>query len=174
MQSSPERWVPVVGHEDAYQVSDKGRVRSVDREVAGCGGSSRTVKGRILRPGTHRNGYLYVNLCQAGKQSSKYVHRLVLESHVGTCPEGMEACHFDDDKTNNALANLRWGSKSENRLDSVRNGSHLHSRKNQCPHGHGYTVTNTALYSRVDGGVARHCRECRREHSRKHRARVRQ
>jgi len=45
------------------------------------------------------------------------VHRLVLEAFVGPCPDGMEACHLDSDKTNNRVSNLRWDTHLENMRD---------------------------------------------------------
>ena len=48
------------------------------------------------------------------------VHRMVLEAFVGPCPEGMECCHEDGDKSNNRLSNLYWGTHKENSDDSVR------------------------------------------------------
>ena len=48
--------------------------------------------------------------------------RLVLEAFVGPCPSGMECCHYDDNQRNNVLSNLRWGTKSDNAMDRVRNG----------------------------------------------------
>lgn len=50
------------------------------------------------------------------------VHRLVLEAFVGPCPEGMMACHADDNPTNNNLSNLRWGTIHDNLADAYRNG----------------------------------------------------
>jgi hypothetical protein len=53
------------------------------------------------------------------------VHRLVLETFVGSCPEGMEGCHGDGDKTNNALLNLRWDTPKSNTCDRIRHGTKL-------------------------------------------------
>lgn len=52
------------------------------------------------------------------------VHRLILEAFVGSCPEGMEACHWNDDPTDNRLENLRWDTHRANGADMVRNGHH--------------------------------------------------
>jgi hypothetical protein len=54
---------------------------------------------------------------------SRYVHRLVLETFVGPCPEGMEACHYDGDRSNNALSNLRWDTRAANAADRIRHGT---------------------------------------------------
>ncbi len=62
-------------------------------------------------------GYYYVILTWR----PVLVHRLILEIFVGPCPEGMCACHFDDDPKNNALSNLRWGTPQDNTDDKIRN-----------------------------------------------------
>jgi hypothetical protein len=78
---------------------------------------------------------------------------------VGPRPEGLEGCHWNDDPTDNRVDNLRWGTRSANVLDSVRNGTHHMARRTHCPQGHAYTPENTYLYP-PDGRRA--CRECRR------------
>lgn len=67
-------------------------------------------------------GYFKVNISKSGKIHQKKVHRLLLEIFVGPCPPNGECCHFDDNRSNNDLSNLRWGTRRENSLDAVRNG----------------------------------------------------
>lgn len=117
MPEPDEQWVPVVGYEALYEVSDLGRVRSFDRVASN--GSHR--KGRVLTPTGIR--YLHVTLSLgAGVKVQQAVHRLVLEAFTGACPAGMEALHRDDDPTNNGLSNLRWGTHIENTVDKISNG----------------------------------------------------
>jgi len=77
----------------------------------------------------------------------------------------MDSCHWDDDPANNRLENLRWGTRSENRKDSVRNGTHNMASKTHCPQGHPYTAGNTYVYP----GGNRACNECRRAYRDAHR-----
>lgn len=135
-----EIWKPVVGHEGAYEVSNLGRVRSIDRVVKRkhwdrYSGTMMLVDytycGRVLRPGDRQAGHVSVAI---GKGNSRDVHLLVLEAFVGPCPEGHEACHHDDNPVNNVVWNLRWGTRSSNLLDAVRNGKrpvgeHHHNAK---------------------------------------------
>lgn len=123
-----EVWKPVVGYEGRYDVSDLGRVRSLDRVeeyLRQDQYSGRTLvirrfhRGRLLRAGRTASGHLSVVL---GRGQTKQVHVLVLEAFVGPCPEGLECCHHDDDPSNNRLGNLRWGTRSDNLNDAVRNG----------------------------------------------------
>lgn len=67
-------------------------------------------------------GYLTVNLGRGNERSKQLIHRLVLETFVGVCPDGMECRHLDGDATNNNLSNLRWGTHAENIRDSQRQG----------------------------------------------------
>ncbi|MCV7114009.1 NUMOD4 motif-containing HNH endonuclease [Mycolicibacterium setense] len=128
-----ERWLPVVGLEGSYAVSDLGRVCSVDRIVTRSDGNTQHIAGpRIIRLATHRSGHLQVALYRNGKRSTRYVHRLVLEVFTGACPGGLEACHWNDEPTDNRLENLYWGTKRQNRLDRVRNSRRHNPRKSRC------------------------------------------
>ena len=74
-----------------------------------------------LSPGSR--GYLRVNLTPLiGKAQTFRVHRLVLISFVGACPEGMEARHLNGVKDDNCIENLVWGTPEENRQDNHRLG----------------------------------------------------
>lgn len=53
------------------------------------------------------------------------VHRLVLEAFEGVCPKGKDGLHWDDDKMNNDINNLYWGTRSQNEIDRLRNGRHV-------------------------------------------------
>ncbi len=115
-----ERWKPVVGY-PGYEVSDLGRVRSIDREVHTKKGWRR-YKGKLLSPGpTGKFGHLTVAL---GKGNSQYVHVLVLTAFVGECPPGCESLHGDSDPSNNKLSNLRWGTKGDNMRDRAAAGNY--------------------------------------------------
>ena len=136
MSQSNEKWLPVAGYAGMYEVSNHGRVRSLDRIVRVTADQSRVARGRILSPGPHRGGYKLINLSRDGHRKSATVHKLVLEAFVGTAPSGMEACHADGDPANNRLDNLRWGTSTENNFDIVRHGNHYQSNKTHCPRGH--------------------------------------
>lgn len=81
-------------------------------------------KWRVLSPYINPDGYAVVSLCRNRQSYIHYVHRIVLESFVGPCPTGMQACHFPDRmRSNNSIANLRWGTWYDNYNDSVVHGT---------------------------------------------------
>ena len=124
-----ENWKPVVGFEGAYEVSDQGNVRSIDRsyEQISRHGTKymHSKKGRLLRPGRTSSGHLSVAL---GRGNSRTVHSLVMEAFVGPRPDKMEICHNNGNPADNRLENLRYATRSENILDAVKLGT-WHSEK---------------------------------------------
>jgi hypothetical protein len=75
---------------------------------------------RKLKPS--KGGRYSVNLCRDGRHYTRRIYRLVLETFIGPCPPGKEACHYDDDQSNNRLYNLRWDVHENNCADRSRNG----------------------------------------------------
>ena len=155
-----ERWKPVTGHEGIYEVSNHGRVRSVDRTVTRSDGQVHRRKGKLLRTPLNQRGYQVVNLCIQGKCQIRTVHSLIAETFIGTRPEGMEVCHNDGIKTNNRVDNLRYGTRSDNTLDKVRHGTHNNAVKTQCPRGHELFAENIPPSSAKRG--YRNCLACDR------------
>jgi hypothetical protein len=109
-----EVWRPVLGHEDFYEVSSHGRVRSKDREVKCSRGSNiRLWKGRVLKSiVAATRGYEQVSLSCSGKTHKVYVHRLVAEAFLKGMDETVN--HINGDKRNNKVNNLEWCSYSDN------------------------------------------------------------
>ncbi len=115
-----EEWRNVVGLEGLFEVSNKGRVRSVSRFVERSRGKPFWLEGRIRKPLVHQNR---AYLCYRGK--NRAVHHLVLEAFVGPKPDGMECCHFPDrNPLNNCLENLRWDTSKANSDDMRIHGTH--------------------------------------------------
>ena len=119
-----ERWKWVVGYEGLYEVSDLGRVRSVDRVVKHYRGGPKKLAGKILRFGpSGRAGHLMVSLCKEGVQRKGHIHRLVAVAWIGPCPEGCEVRHGPNGVADNSVSNLSYGTRSENHLDKRRDGT---------------------------------------------------
>ena len=103
-----EEWKPVVGYEDFYEVSDLGRVKSLNYRNTGKEGFLKPTPAKI-------GGYLQVGLCKNGNQETCRVHILVMRAFVGECPAGYEVDHYDWNPMNNMLENLSYQPKGVNR-----------------------------------------------------------
>lgn len=109
-----EEWRPIESS-PGYEVSDLGRVRSYrDRQ----GHPSAEPRIMVLQATIH--GYLWIKL---GRQRQAAVHRLVADAFLGPRPPGMECRHLDGDRSNAALGNLAYGTRSENYQDRKRHGT---------------------------------------------------
>jgi hypothetical protein len=126
-----EHWLPVAGYEGFYEVSDLGRVRSLDRIVRGAPGHGvRLHRGRVLRQfhgqrRRRRDGirpYLVVRLSRDGVKTLHKVHRLVGEAFLGPLPEGMETRHGPAGTLENGVVNLSFGTAAQNSADQDRDG----------------------------------------------------
>src|SRR6266850_7571002 len=95
-----ERWLPVIGHEGLYEVSDFGRVRRMPQ-------ARPHLPGHIVYM-SYWAGYPKVGLWRGGKCRYAWVHRLVMEAFVGPRPYGCEVDHIDRNPSNAALENLRY------------------------------------------------------------------
>ena len=171
-----EVWKPIPGWQEYYEASSLGRIRSFDREVNTRGGGKRIIRGRVLKPGKNAQGYPQVSLVVNGKVTPKLVHRLIALTFYGVRPDGFETRHLDDNKENNCLTNLAYGTKSENMRDKVRNGRHHNSSKTCCVNGHEFSEKNTRIVVRQDrgGALERCCRACMRDAQRVRRERMKE
>ncbi len=156
MPANFESWLPVVGYEGLYEVSDLGRVRSLSRNRRDGRGY---LPGRVLRPGPQRRGYLTVSLTDAdGCVRSRRVHQLVLGAFVGPRADGMEVLHNNDVPGDNRLVNLRYGTRSDNQRDIYRNGRRGMHSVAYCPCGH--VFGDEPVYRDPNNG-RRSCSGCR-------------
>ena len=106
-----EKWKDIAGYDGLYQVSDKGNVRSHKR-----------TPGMILKQSPTNCGYMKVQLYKNAKGKMHYVHRLVAQAFLPNPQGKSEINHIDGNKTNNALSNLEWSSRSENQLHAIDHG----------------------------------------------------
>lgn len=96
--------ISIKDYEDFYQVSNLGRVRSVDK-VDSLG---RLIRGKIKASTNNGNGYLVVNLKNNGKQKMVTIHRLVAEAFIPNPYNLPQINHKDENKLNNKVENLEW------------------------------------------------------------------
>lgn len=100
------RWASIKEFEE-YEISDTGCIRRGNK---------------VLKASINAQGYLQISLCSNGRRRVCTVHRLLAEAFLPN-PKGLEVVrHLDDNKLNNALSNLCWGSYSDNVQDAKANG----------------------------------------------------
>jgi hypothetical protein len=120
-----EIWRDIAGYEGYYQVSNFGRVRSLDK-MQNYNGSARLHKGKILKPGNDSKGYLIVSLSKNNRAVTKTIHRLVAMAFLENQNNLPCVNHKDEDKENNFVfvnkdgsvdlnkSNLEWCTVSYN------------------------------------------------------------
>jgi hypothetical protein len=113
-----EIWKPVVGYEGFYEVSNLGRVQSLDRM---CLHQNRFLKGKVLSQKTNRGGYHVVHL-RSKFESHPTVHKLVAESFLPNPNKKPTVNHIDGVKTNNQVCNLEWATHSEQMTHAISTG----------------------------------------------------
>lgn len=124
--NSTEIWKDIPGYEGWYQVSSTGRVKSMARSTptrnrwGPCtyNQPEKEIQGRI-----DRYGYRRFSLTVNGKTSHLFVHTAVALAFIGPRPTpNHQVAHWDGDKLNNTVENLRWATVKENAQDKIRHG----------------------------------------------------
>lgn len=147
--TSDEKWLPVVGFEGYYQVSDLGRVYSIRTK-------------RIMRQSIVANRYPGVRLKVDGAGKTLRTHVLVALAFIGPRPDmggvRVDVCHNDGDPLNPALSNLRYDTHRNNQRQMTTDGTSNASRTH-CKRGHEFTPDNTWHHSAKNRAL-RTCRAC--------------
>jgi hypothetical protein len=117
-----EIWKDIKGYEGLYQVSNLGRVRSLDRYVRHKKiGSIRLLKGKIMSPTVSSStGYLVTTLYNKGKGKQVTIHRLVAEAFIPNPIEKTEINHINGIRDDDRVENLEWVNRSENQLHAYK------------------------------------------------------
>lgn len=120
-----ELWKDIRGFEGLYQISNLGRVRSIERWITYTQTNQfdkvgtkirRKLPSRILSPRRTKGGYLRVQLCN----KDYYIHRLVCSNFIRPLEPKEEINHKDGNKTNNSLDNLEIVSRIENQNHAIK------------------------------------------------------
>jgi hypothetical protein len=103
-----EKWRDIPEYEGVYQVSNLGRVKSLNYNGTG--------KEKVMKPITDKDGYLFVTLCKNRNKKMYKVHRLVAQAFIpNNDPEHKtEVNHINEDKTDNRTCNLNWMTRKQN------------------------------------------------------------
>lgn len=129
-----EIWKPIKDYEGLYEVSNMGRVRSLDRGNIDSTGRKQHFKGMILKQGKDNSNYLVVVLSKNGKTKTFRVHRLVAEAFIPN-PENKPCVdHINTIRTENEVANLRWATYEENNNNELTNKKQSFYAKNRKHH----------------------------------------
>lgn len=136
-----ENWKDISGYEGLYQVSDWGRVKSLNYHRSGA--------ERLLVGVKNRYGYLVVSLYKDGKAKMYKVHRLVARAFIPN-PDGLpQVNHRDEDKTNNIATNLEYCDAAYNSNYGTRNERVSKAKRNDP------TKSKAVFQYTLDGSLVR-------------------
>lgn len=110
-----EEWRDIKGFEGMYQISNLGRVKSLERLSI----QNHLLPEKILRTAHAQSGYVDVSLYKDGKRYHRKPHRLVAEAFIPNPDNLPEVDHIDTNKDNNCVDNLHWVTHSENHLNPL-------------------------------------------------------
>lgn len=114
-------WRDIEGYEGKYQVSNTGRVRSLNYNGTG--------KTKVLKPCISNMGYKLISLWKNGKGKSYLVHRLVAQAFLPNPNNYPMINHIDENKANNQVSNLEWCTNKYNINYGTRNERASNSMK---------------------------------------------
>lgn len=104
-----EIWKDIIGYEGMYQVSNSGKVKSVDRMI-----NNHFYKSQIIKPYDNGRGYYKIKLCKNGKIKHFYLHRLVAQAFLEDYSPLLEINHINHNKKDNNINNLELVSHLDN------------------------------------------------------------
>lgn len=121
-----EKWRAIKGWEGAYEVSDRGRVRSIERMRASKTPAGmpceQKVKPRVLKQRRKRNGYMSVCLSRDGRHWYPNVHRLVADAFLPPHGDAEVVNHLNLNRADNRAENLEWCTQRDNIQHAIRAG----------------------------------------------------
>lgn len=130
-----EEWRPIAGYEGLYEISNLGRVKSLERIVTytrrerngRVNEVNQHVKEHIVKQGRRHDGYADVPLSRNGVTTLHVVHRLIAQAWIPNPNNYRTVNHIDGDPSNNSLSNLEWTNDRQNNLHAVQ-----HFMRSQC------------------------------------------
>ena len=110
-----EIWKDIVGYDGLYQISNMGRVKSLERIAR----NNHKIKEKILTPNLNKGGYLRVHLRKDNYSYTPLIHRLVAQAFLPNPNNKPQIDHINTNKTDNRVCNLRWTTASENMKNPI-------------------------------------------------------
>lgn len=144
-----EIWKDVVGYEGLYQVSNIGRVKSLDMILPyerHNKKATRIRRGKLLTFSKTNSGYLRVIMANNGIHKLILVHRLVAQAFIPNQLNKREVNHINGNKTDNRVENLEWVSSSENKIHAFKNKLY----KSEKPI---YQIKNGKIINKFESGM---------------------
>ena len=108
-----EIWKPIKNYEGYYEISNLGRVKSVERYVK-QGNFIRHVKESIKNEYIGPYGYPCVTLCKDRKSRCVCIHIILAHAFIPNPENKTQVDHINTDRTDYRLENLRWVTPKEN------------------------------------------------------------
>lgn len=124
-----EIWKNIEKFSNFYQVSNYGRVRSVDRADSW----GRVKKGKVLKHSLNKRGYPCIRVSIKDVKKSDLIHRLVATAFIENPENKKQVNHKDGNKENNIYTNLEWSTNSENLQHSYDIGLREHIKGSKAP-----------------------------------------
>lgn len=128
-----EEWMDIKNYEGLYQISNIGRVKSLERFVQCSGNGKRLIKENIMKGSINNHGYNIIYLSRKQKFQTKSIQRLVALHFIPNPENKPQVNHINGIKTDNNVDNLEWNTASENLLHALKIGLKVTKKGGDSP-----------------------------------------